>query len=426
MSLSISPNTQAILLLTAPLYVGKANSSAEILSSGEYNQLARFLREKQLQPAHLITHDADKLAKESQNIIPYERLMGLLGRGFQLGQAVERWQKRAIWVISRAEPEYPRRLRSLLKEDAPPILYGCGNLADLDSGGLVVVGSRNVDDDLLVYAKGIGRLAAQANKTVISGGARGIDQEAMVSTLEAGGKVIGVLSDSLEKTALSHIYRDFIKNEQLVLISPYDPNSGFNVGNAMQRNKYIYALADRALIVNADFNKGGTWAGAVEQLDKLRFIPIYVRSTGKPSIGLEALQRKGSIPWANPETPSDLYQILTSDPSRPAQEQLAIFSFRLEDENPSPKVAKSIIPEKTTSESTAQVALIPADELFAKVRELLLQMKTPKTGAEVADELRISQHQATAWLQQLVQEGTLKKYNKPVRYGPNIQSSLLK
>jgi len=55
-------------------------------------------------------------------------------------------------------------------------------------------------------------------------------------------------------------------DERLVLISPYDPAAGFNIGNAMQRNKLVYALADAALVVGAEPRKGGTWAGAVEQL----------------------------------------------------------------------------------------------------------------------------------------------------------------
>ena len=89
---------------------------------------------------------------------------------------------------------------------------------------------------------------------------------------------------------------------QLVLISPYDPSAGFNVGHAMQRNKLIYALADAALVVSSDYEKGGTWAGAVEQLEKLRLVPVYVRSNGETGKGLEALRRKGALPWPNPET----------------------------------------------------------------------------------------------------------------------------
>ena len=55
------------------------------------------------------------------------RLQRLVGRGFLLSQAIERWQARAIWVVSRADAEYPRHLKARLREDAPAILYGCGD-----------------------------------------------------------------------------------------------------------------------------------------------------------------------------------------------------------------------------------------------------------------------------------------------------------
>nr|WP_236692807.1 hypothetical protein [Pseudomonas sp. 10-1B] len=69
----------------------------------------------------------------------------------------------------------------------------------------------------------------------------------------------------------------------------------------MQRNKLIYALADASLVVSSDLNKGGTWAGAIEQLDKLKFVPVFVRSTGESSAGLDALRKKGALPWPNPQ-----------------------------------------------------------------------------------------------------------------------------
>ena len=55
------------------------------------------------------------------------RLQRLVGRGFLLSQAIERWQARAIWVVSRADAEYPRHLKARLREDAPAILCGCGD-----------------------------------------------------------------------------------------------------------------------------------------------------------------------------------------------------------------------------------------------------------------------------------------------------------
>lgn len=417
MSKALSPNTQAILLLTAPLIAGRRDSSSDLLKPGEYKRLVRFLRDKQREPADLLAPDGQGLLGECQQLVGSDRLKGLLARGFLLSQAVERWQTRAIWVVSRADAEYPRRLKARLKEDAPPVLYGCGDAAVLDTGGLAVVGSRDADDKLIEYTEGIGRLVARAKHTLVSGGARGIDQAAMRGALETGGKVAGVLTDSLEKTALNREHRNLLMDGQLVLVSPYDPSAGFNVGNAMQRNKLIYALADAALVVNSDYEKGGTWAGAAEQLEKLHLVPIYVRSDGETGKGLDALRRKGALPWPNPDSVEafDAALAIQAPSEIPNQEQLPLSAAR----EPAPEYAARDESSETGSQVaplSASVHPTPAEELFAKVRLLLEKMDTPKTDAEVAAELNVSKNQVKAWLQRLVKEGVLEKVSKPVRY----------
>jgi DNA processing protein len=304
-----SPNTQAILLLTAPLIDGGSASSLDLLSPGEYKRLARHLRELQRQPADLVSTEAAALLRACQPVIDAGRLQRLLGRGFLLSQVIEHWQARAIWVVSRADADYPRRIKKRLQEDAPAVLYGCGEISLLESGGLAVVGSRHVDNTLVDYTMAVCRLAAHAKRTLISGGAKGIDQAAMRGALEAGGKVCGVLADSLEKTTMNREHRNLLLDGQLILISPYDPSAGFNVGNAMQRNKLIYALADSALVVNTDVEKGGTWVGAIDQLDKLKYVPVYVRSTGELSPGLDALLCKGAHPWPNPQDAASFVRV---------------------------------------------------------------------------------------------------------------------
>lgn len=380
MSISLSPNTQAILLLTAPLIAGRSEPSPELLTHGEYKRLAQFLRDQNRQPADLLDLDAQELLAECHHIIDSNRIRRLLNRGFLLSQAIERWQARAIWVVSRADANYPKRFKTRLKDDAPAVLYGCGDAAILDEGGLAVVGSRNVDDALLEYTEGIGRLTAKTKRILVSGGARGIDQAAMRGAIGAGGRVSGVLADSLERTVMNREHRNLLIEGQLVLISPYDPSAGFNIGHAMQRNKLIYALADAALVVSSDFNTGGTWAGAIEQLDKLRLVPIYVRSTGNMGKGLEALQQKGALPWPNPQDPDTF---------------AAVFNVEL-----------------------------PSDP-EARVRELAGKMKIFRTDTEVAKDLNIPKGQAKKWLEQLVKEGLIEKYKKPVKYGPKVQASFL-
>ena len=428
MSMSLLPNTQAILLLTAPLIAGRAEPSSDLLTPSEYKRLARFLRDKQRQPADLLAPDDRELLAECQQLIDNDRLNRLLARGFLLSQAIERWQTRAIWVVSRADADYPRRLKTRLKDDAPPILYGCGDAAILNTGGLAVVGSRHVDDALLAYTENIGQLAAKAQCTLVSGGARGIDQAAMRGALEAGGRVVGVLADSLERAALNRENRNLLMDGQLVLISPYDPIAGFNVGHAMQRNKLIYALADAALVVSSDYERGGTWAGAVEQLEKLRLVPVYVRSNGETGKGLEALRRKGALLWPNPETQEALVETLAAEvgPSKGIQVQKEFFTSVCEEPKQAYEISQNSSPINDSFPLlSVESPLAPADELFAKVRELLGEMKTPKTDAEVAADLQVSKSQAKEWLQRLVKEGVMEKHTRPVRYGLKSQRSLL-
>ena len=184
----------------------------------------------------------------------------------------------------------------------------------LDAGGLAVVGSRKVEEDLIEYTEDVGRLSAAARKVIISGGARGIDQAAMSGALEAGGRSVGILAHGLERAVLNRRNRNALLDGQLVLVCPYDPTARFLVGHAMQRNKLIYALADAALVVNSDYGHGGTWTGASEQLAKFRFVSVYVRASGRHSKGLEGLRACGAKPWPEPKTPSALLEILRDDP----------------------------------------------------------------------------------------------------------------
>ena len=220
MSETVSANTQAILLLTAPLITPDAKSSADLLPPGLYKKLARQLRELHVQPADLLTSESDTILKSCSEIVQSDRMKRLLGRGFLLGQVIEHWHARAIWVVSRADQSYPKRLKHRLREDAPAVLYGCGAVERLDDGGLAIVGSRHVDDDLIAYTEAVGAMAARSRHAVVSGGAGGIDQAAMRGAAEAGGQVVGVLADGLEKGAMLRNHRRPLMDGRLLLVSP--------------------------------------------------------------------------------------------------------------------------------------------------------------------------------------------------------------
>lgn len=221
-----------------------------------------------------------------------------------LGLAVEKWTNQGLWVLGRGDSQYPKRLKQRLRHSAPAIIYGIGNIELLSEGGLAVVGSRDVDEEGLGYTQRVAQTCAEQGIQVVSGGARGVDSSAMLAVLEAGGTAVGVLADSLSKAAVAGKYRAGIKEGRLTLVSAFDPGASFNAGNAMGRNKYIYAVADYALVVSSSVGKGGTWAGATEALEKIKDVPVFVRMQGTVPEGNQQLLKKGAKrfpeePWNN-------------------------------------------------------------------------------------------------------------------------------
>ena len=409
MSILLSSNTQAILLLTAPLIMGKRQSSVRPLTTKEYSQLAAGFKARGFQPSGLLGPEVNDILEEClPPALDYKRISALLQRGFLLSLVLEHWQSRSIWVVSRADPDYPLLYKRRLGRNAPPVLYGCGDAALLNKGGLAMVGSRIISDDVTEYAQRVGRLAARAECTVVSGGARGVDQASVHGALSCGGTAAIILPGKLEDEALARKNREALMDGRLALVSPYDPQVGWSVGYAMGRNKLIYGLSDAALVVESSFNEGGTWPGVVEQLDHFRFVPVYARADGEVSKGLKALIGKGARPWPNPLTPDDFKKALSgtlADPSKDVPDQQPLFPNDLDYTQPSiDAAARTDISYKTDSS--------PADELLEKVKELIRVIETPLTASDVAAHLGVYKSQASTWLKRLEEEGTYRRLTK--------------
>jgi predicted Rossmann fold nucleotide-binding protein DprA/Smf involved in DNA uptake len=226
-----------------------------------------------------------------------ERLARLLSRGGGLAIELERLESLGIWIVTRADAHYPRRLKQRLKQAAPAILFGAGERALLGQTGLAVVGSRNVDDHGKTCADFVGNACAHEGLVLYSGGARGVDAISTQAALEARGTAVGILAHSLEKAIRAPDARPKLVSGDLALVTPYSPNAGFSVGAAMGRNKLIYALADYALVIASDAGKGGTWAGATEAL-KAKWLPIFVLDGPNIPEGNHQLLQKGAIPFS--------------------------------------------------------------------------------------------------------------------------------
>jgi len=219
----------------------------------------------------------------------------LLARGANLSMEIERLSSLGVWITTRAEPTYPQRLKKVLRRKSPVVLFGVGDHKLATVGGVAIVGSRDIDNAGVEFTVKLAQRCAGEEMVVISGGARGVDSIAQDTALNYGGRALAILANGLDKIIQRREVRENILNNKLLLLSPFHPNAAFRVYNAMERNKFVYALSDYAVVVSAVEKKGGTWAGATENL-KEKWVPLFVRIGESCSSGNSILVNQGATP----------------------------------------------------------------------------------------------------------------------------------
>ena len=420
----LSLDTQATLLLCG--HLEKENqTSTKPLTASEYTRLTRWLIREGLRPANLLeASGVEHLRRSSADLPEFNQIERLLQRGSLLALQVEAWTNQGLWIIGRSDDAYPARWKEKLKHLSPPILYGIGNPQLLQSGGLAIVGSRDVDADGLKFSRDLAERCVQSSVTVISGGARGVDQASMIGALEVGGNAVGVLADSLMKAAVSTQYRRFLREGILVLVSPFAPNSGFSVGNAMGRNKLVYTIADWAVVVDSAAQKGGTWAGAMENL-KASWVPVLVRISDGVSEGNRKLAKQGAIGFdpaiitnSNGPLAELLGRLLKDGISAPPPDsspslfdELSV-SARSEHRDGSH--------EQRNVNSVGPVEKLDADSFWIEyVWPCILRLAENQgtlNRAILAEMLGVRTQQSEDWLKRAADEGKLVKQTRPTGY----------
>jgi predicted Rossmann fold nucleotide-binding protein DprA/Smf involved in DNA uptake len=146
----------------------------------------------------------------------------------------------------------------------------------LQEDAVAIVGSRKAGKIALEFTDRIARKSVGEHKVVVSGFAKGVDQQALDSALLANGKSIIVLPQGILtfSTGFKKYYAPIVEGNVLVL-STFFPKAGWDVGLAMARNTYIYGLAKEIFVAESD-SKGGTWEGVMDGLKRNRL--IYVRN----------------------------------------------------------------------------------------------------------------------------------------------------
>lgn len=384
----------ANLLLTTALATTD-QSSIKPFTASEWNKLEERLLKSGVSPGDLLQMTNENIINEFPEYA--SKIINLLKERGKLPIIIENLKNKGIQIICRSDGEYPQRLLQLLGKLAPPIFFYAGKISLLTNDSIGFVGSRDADDSALDFTRSMASRCAKEGITVVSGGARGVDQTAMNAALKNGGTAIGFLSDSMELVLRNPDWRKAVIDGRLLLLSSQLPGDRFTVWAAMGRNKYIYAQSRCTVVVASTFNKGGTWEGAKENI-KFGWVPMYVRDIGNSNSGNNKLLETGKC-----------YPILDARSSSPMPLK-DLFTYR--------DTTGSVFQTISTDRS-AQTTASVSNSLFEHFQKILINVlrNGEKSEAEIAKITGLEgSPQIEKWIRKSMDEGTIIRPGKKKVY----------
>ena len=275
--MATTKDNHALMVLCSTLdFKAKDDKSAvKPLTVAAYNKLEAagftpsvFLTEKLADISASIGLSADEIALIEK----------LLLRADKLGEELERLAEMKIYVAGRTQENYPAKLKKAMDKQSPIIFFFCGEMRLLDAETVAIIGSREANEQEIEYASKHAGISAQNNRVIVSGGAKGIDAIAKEAALHAEGETITYVSDDMVGYIKKNV--DFILWDRMLVLSAFHPEAAFKGYNALERNKYIYASSDYAVVVSSGDGTGGSFKGAADCL-KNNYCLLYIKDDGQ-------------------------------------------------------------------------------------------------------------------------------------------------
>lgn len=167
----------------------------------------------------------------------------------------ERAYALGVDIVSCDDINYPTNLLDL--KDPPLLLYWHGSIKSISYSAVGVVGTRKCSSYGRETAITIGRSCAAAHRTLISGGAAGIDGFAHGGACEHQGETFAVLGNGVDVIFPSANRALFEKIKECgALISEFPLGSGGEAWRFPKRNRLVAALSDKLVVTEAPLKSG--------------------------------------------------------------------------------------------------------------------------------------------------------------------------
>lgn len=170
---------------------------------------------------------------------------------------IDRVASQGVRLITVVDEDYPENLKLIFNR--PPFIWVRGQLEARKLRAIAVVGTRQATPEGRAAAAGLARGLAQANVTVLSGLARGIDTAAHAAALDAGGTTVAVIGTGI----LAPVYPP--ENEDLArrivdsggaIVSQFWPEAPPQKINFPRRNVVMSGMAAGTVVVEAAATSG--------------------------------------------------------------------------------------------------------------------------------------------------------------------------
>ena len=270
---------QGFLLLTSHL----GDPDRKPLTVAQLRVLTACVRasEQPREERNMVTED---LMAMGYNRPSAERIVSLLSESERMRSYIMKGVRSGCMPITRITTGYPQLLHKRLGSDTPGVLWAKGEISLLEAPAIALVGSRELREENIAFAREVGRQAAVQGFVLVSGNARGADREAQEACLAAGGRVISIVADSLAR-------QNVRKNVLYLSEDSYD--LPFSTPRALSRNRLIHCMGRVTLVAQCRKEKGGSWDGSVNNLRHC-WSPLYCFDDG--SEGANALMDRGASP----------------------------------------------------------------------------------------------------------------------------------
>ncbi|MBF7688761.1 DNA-processing protein DprA [Acinetobacter rathckeae] len=208
--------------------------------------------------------------------------------------------KHCDFVCTPLDEDYPKQL--LHYSDHPPILFGQGNIKQLNTPQISIVGSRKASKAGLQISYDFAYFLAEAGFTITSGLATGIDQAAHDAALKHY-RTIAVMGTGIDTTypKANHSLRQRILEHGGAVITEFLPSTPPLQHHFPRRNRIVSGLSLAVLVTQAALKSGSliTAKTAAEQGKLIFAIPGHIYDSTYH--GCHQLIREGATLVDHPE-----------------------------------------------------------------------------------------------------------------------------